>query len=459
MTYEGYTGDAEAWFAETERLKGSTVREAADPPPPESAYEGYSHDELYQMIHVDNDPGQLGDMAEAWTHLANIMAEFSDQLTETVNRSHTVWQGEAADAARTFTSSLAVWGEQTGAGAQLVAHQTLYHSSAAQASRDEMEEPLPSPKMIDSYHVGHLPEHQEAAVEQAHRQAVAAEQARQRAIAVMNNYDVQIQPTSRPSFPAPPQLGGGDDGTGGITGTGSTSPSGTPVALPGIGGGVGSGVHTGSGGTGGSAPGNAGVTTPGGVGGTTPGGAGGPTPGGAGGSGPGGTSGPVTGALPPGRPPGTSGGPGSLTRSPGNDPGRPSGQRKADVRTPLGTGVKDSAGDRAGRGDVPGAGRGASGRDRVGGLGRGVGDGAGVRSAAGGAGQPGRAGMSGVPMSGGRAQRGEDDDEHKSKYTDGWDNDEVWFGDMPPTAPDVIGRTFEPRRPEPKARGRGEPTP
>lgn len=423
MTYAGYTGNPDEWFAEAERLRGSTELETAAVPEPESAYEGHTHEALYRMIHDDNDPGQLGDMADAWTHLANIMARFGDRLTETVNASHTAWQGDAADAARAFTAGLATWSEQTGAGAQLVAHQTLYHASAAQASRDEMPEPLPSPRVADAYQAGHTPEDQEAATTRALQQAEAAERARVRAVEVMNNYDVQIRPANRPSFPPPPSIGDRtDQDIKGLHSAAATSPSGTAVPPPTV---------SGSGG---------------GPGGTTPGGA---APGGSP------SGGPVTGQPPV---PGVPGGPGSSGPLPGGGRVLPPVRGGTQAASAAGADTGAGGGGRGGVG-APGAGRGGpggvAGGDRNGLLGRGGLDGAaGVRGEAG-AGQAGRGGLTGVPGAAGRRQDGDEDKEHESKYLDHWDNGEVWFNDMPMTSPEVIGQRFEPKQaPKPPARRR-----
>ncbi|MGH3972560.1 MAG: PPE domain-containing protein [Pseudonocardiaceae bacterium] len=164
-------------------------------------------------------------------------------------------------------------------------------------------------------------------------------------------------------------------------------------------------------------------------------------------------------------------GPGNVAPGSGQWAGNPTpSQGMAHGAVPVGTGFGTStAGQGAGRsGQVPGAlfGRGANGASGAGGAGRAGGSGAGGTgfgpkpsvgavqfsprpdisthpaaegvSGARGAAAPMRGAGYGEPLVGAAGQRGEEDREHRSKYLVHDDSNAI-VGDLPPTAPPVIG--------------------
>ncbi len=132
-----------AWWEERKKLSdGADFRD--DAPVPDTAYEGYDHARLKQMLTEGLSVSQVSDVSEAWSKLANAMARFGERLRVETTKAEAVWQGDAADAAKAYTGAMARWSEETGQYAQLVSHQVSMQGDAASTARDRMPTPSPS---------------------------------------------------------------------------------------------------------------------------------------------------------------------------------------------------------------------------------------------------------------------------------------------------------------------------
>ncbi|SDP80339.1 hypothetical protein SAMN04487905_109134 [Actinopolyspora xinjiangensis] len=436
--------------------QGAGLREA--PAGPAVDYEGVPHERLYRMVTQGVEPGTVGELETIWLELGNGLVEFNEEIAQAIDRSDG-WQGEAGDAARRFAAEVGRWAGEVGTNAQLAARNVVMQSDAAATAKNSMPEvvhfdPREAAERLNS--VTDPAAYAEQA--QAMRDKYAEQQEAQREAArVVRNYDEALDETaaSSPRFPRPPLFGSGggaaaETGTAGPTGGMGTEDDGDRSG--GRGGGSDSDGHRrdseeedprpdgsdseddrprpgrrhrhdtswpdpswpdgedaeDSGGKTGSPDdstrGEDGRRTPsehGNVPASTGSTGYGPEPSAAGGTSPGAVSAPRGGGVP-----GSGGGSGEFLGgvSGGTGGGRGSGG--------YGTG---------------GYGRGSAGYD-PGGHGRGFG-GQGNPAGHGAAAAPGRGGSGG----------GDEDGEHERKYEAGEDPYDIFLGDMPPTAPPVIG--------------------
>ncbi|WP_406692421.1 PPE domain-containing protein [Saccharopolyspora sp. ID03-671] len=101
-----------------------------------------SHEELYDAVHIDNDPGRAGQLADEWTKLGREMAEAADRMSEKLRATEAGWQGEAADAARSAIQKLADWSRDAGESAGALAERMSEQGRIMEKAKAEMPEPV-----------------------------------------------------------------------------------------------------------------------------------------------------------------------------------------------------------------------------------------------------------------------------------------------------------------------------
>lgn len=411
-------------------------------PASDSDYRGYDHAVL--KSYVESIRGEdITVYADTYHDLHNLFQRLSDELRQAVGKSKAGWEGEAADGAHNYFTSLSDWSEGNSQNARMASEIIAAESEAAVRARNAMPDPVPFDLEREMDNLG---SNGLSLIEDFLRIQQKQEESRSKhdeAVQVMTQYDFDLQEAGnkQPVFAEPPKFegasgSGGTNASGVITiGDPSTSASGFSGGVTGSSGGSvnvpSGGPGTGpSGGSGGSftpvAPGvstgagpRPGTTRPSGLqpnglrpsfpGGRNnnrstfgPGGGGGfgPMPMGLGGGfGPGG--GPGGGGYGGGRMSAGGFGPGGGAAGPGAGPG-----------AGAATGAKPMGGPVAGPGGAaPGAAAAARG-----------------------------AGMAGGPMGAGGAKgKGDEDSEHqRPTYLVEADPDEV-FGTSQRTAPPVIG--------------------
>lgn len=113
------------------------------PGPPLTAmnYQAMSHQDLYNAVHVNMDPGGIGDASHAWTKLGELLGTMSQQMSEASNSSASGWTGAAADNARALHSAAAQWSANASNGAQLAATNLAAQSAAAQTAQTSVPPP------------------------------------------------------------------------------------------------------------------------------------------------------------------------------------------------------------------------------------------------------------------------------------------------------------------------------
>ncbi|WP_199430815.1 hypothetical protein [Qaidamihabitans albus] len=444
-----------------QELSSSGIERQEGLNPSNADYQGHDHASLTRYVTEDLEPAQVTEASDAYHKLHLAFEEFSKELSSAVSRSRNEWEGDAANSAHGYFSSLTTWADGNSQNAQLASEVMFQQAEAGSTVKNRMPEEIPFNWETEMKKWGSNPLDIVDNINNTMETHRASQEAHAQAASVMTQYDNDLYTAAskQPVFAEPPKFGEGD-GRAGIVG----GPMPGPAAPAGNGGTDASG-YVGGGVPGGSVPGGGGSgSIPGGVG-SVPGG-GGSVPGGGGSGG----VAPVPTPLPAGR--GT--GSGSL---PGDSGTRPSGYRPPTTGVPRGSspggqgpmgmgampmggmaaaggagggsggdysskmgrgmggfGPGGSAG--AGGAGTPGAGTGsgAAKPGGVGGVGPGAAGGAGAAAAAGRGGMG--AGMGGAGRGG--AQGGGDEEHQRPTYLVEGDPDEV-FGTDQRTAPPVIG--------------------
>lgn len=390
-----------------------------DAPAPGQNYPASSHEDLYNMVHENMNPGDLDDRGRVANKLGNWLADVSNAANDAVNSSEVQWQGSGAAQAHGFFQNTATYTADTANAAQLSSNRYSQQAAAADYAQKNMPEPTgfnqqaEVDKATKQYQAGDLIGGAQTMNGVAAKQQ-QADAAHQQAVQVLQGLDGTYHETAstQPTYSPPPQLGSSDGTTAsGFHGTSSTSFTGTPT----IGGSGGTGTGGtggfsgvgGTGGTSGSFPGTTppGATPPstfvapgttsgtgntGGFGGGNTGFRGAPTPSAFPRMGPDGL------AIPPGGAPGAGGAGGDITRG----------------KSGVGRAGSGFAGSRVSGGGATGGPKETAGEGgKTGAKGSGERLERGATAAAAAKGKAGGAGAAGA----GAGKKKEDDKEHKSK--------------------------------------------
>jgi len=406
-------------------------------------YKGQPHDALKSYVNTNMDPAQVGELSTAYHQMSTIFNNFATTLGSAVSKSQGEWEGEAADSARNYFSSLQKWADGNAQNSTLASEVVYQQSTAASNAKNSMPDPIPfswtdEAKSWATSAPWDIVDNVQASIDKQKQSQEAHDQAAQ----VLTNYDQGLYSAAskQPVFAEPPKFDGGtatapSQAAGNIGGVGS----GVPSATGGVGGTGGSagGYSGGAGGNSGSVSGSlAGLT-----GTTTPL-----------------TSGAKTGATSPygsTRAQGYQAPTNFGTSSPNSNSNNTSafgGMPMAPMGGGFGPGGSDEYTSKVGRGagaggfgpggSAAGSGSGAAGAGaqtgaRAGGAGAAESAAAAGRGGTGGTGRAGAGGMGGMGH-GGKGQGGEDDEHQRPTWLIEPDPDEV-FGTAERTAPPVIG--------------------
>ena len=102
----------------------------------------YSHQELYDAIHQDNNPGEVGTLAGQWVGLAGEITDHAQRMTEKIKATQATWQGSAGTAARGAMDKLATWSHTTAQTASDLGQQVSDQSQIVEKARAAMPEPV-----------------------------------------------------------------------------------------------------------------------------------------------------------------------------------------------------------------------------------------------------------------------------------------------------------------------------
>ncbi|MEV0680741.1 hypothetical protein AB0I60_29920 [Actinosynnema sp. NPDC050436] len=123
---------------------GEGVPTRSAPPDPGAYYPGIPHQELYESVHTEVDPGRVGEMGSAWTTLGNALTGFTESIAKAIADSEEDWVGTSGDGARQALADLGNRAGRTGVSAQLAGTLFAQQSRALSDARNSVPPP-PSP--------------------------------------------------------------------------------------------------------------------------------------------------------------------------------------------------------------------------------------------------------------------------------------------------------------------------
>jgi hypothetical protein len=167
-----------------------------------------SHRELYDAVHIANEPGRVGELAQEWRRLGQEMGESAQLMAERLRATEAGWQGEAATAARAAIQQLADWNRIAGETASDLGARIADQGRIMEVAKTTMPEPVESdlgPSLARTYASNDLQGFAQAAGDARvpHEQAKGAHQ---QAIAVATRMETESRTVdgNTPRFTPPP---------------------------------------------------------------------------------------------------------------------------------------------------------------------------------------------------------------------------------------------------------------
>ncbi|MCP2164029.1 WXG100-like domain-containing protein [Goodfellowiella coeruleoviolacea] len=178
-----------------------------------------SHRDLYNAVHMNNDPGQIGQLASEWTSIGTEMADATRVMSEKLAATESGWQGEAAEAARDAIRQLIDWNGSAGQTAEAMGRAVNDQGLIVAAARMTMPEPVEfdvNATLAMGFASGGLAGFA-AAVQDVRAKSEQARSAHEQAVAVMSTmeFNSRAVDSGMPRFTPPPNpvadgaMGGG----------------------------------------------------------------------------------------------------------------------------------------------------------------------------------------------------------------------------------------------------------
>lgn len=106
-------------------------------------WQGYTHQELYDMLHTGPGGSAAGTAADRWSGLSSSLADIQQDISAGVTASGAAWTGGAADAARDALGPLGDWARQASNAAEVMRVSTELQGSLLGRARADMPAPVP----------------------------------------------------------------------------------------------------------------------------------------------------------------------------------------------------------------------------------------------------------------------------------------------------------------------------
>lgn len=127
------------------QLKQQGVETRHVPAGPGAHYQGFSHQQLYDMVNNQVDPGTVGAAGDTWTKLGQKFAGFTEKVVGALGSSEINWTGKAGDGARGALAKIANSAGETGTAAQLAGTLAAQQSRALSTAKASVPPPPAEP--------------------------------------------------------------------------------------------------------------------------------------------------------------------------------------------------------------------------------------------------------------------------------------------------------------------------
>jgi PPE family len=111
----------------------------------DNRWQGYSHQELYDMLHSGPGSTAAGAAANRWSSMAGALSDIQQDIATGVSGSGATWVGAAADSARGALGPLGDWAQQASAAADMMRISTELQGDLLGKARADMPVPVPDP--------------------------------------------------------------------------------------------------------------------------------------------------------------------------------------------------------------------------------------------------------------------------------------------------------------------------
>jgi hypothetical protein len=109
-------------------------------------WQGYSHQELYDMLHAGPGSAAAGSVADRWSGMAGALADIQQEIAAGVSASGATWDGSAADTARGAIGPLGEWAQQASTAADVMRISTELQGDLLAKARADMPVPVAVPQ-------------------------------------------------------------------------------------------------------------------------------------------------------------------------------------------------------------------------------------------------------------------------------------------------------------------------
>lgn len=109
-------------------------------------WQGYSHEQLYDMIHSGPGSGAAGAVADTWSGMSGALSDIQQDINQGVTASGATWVGAAADSARGALGPLGEWAQQASTAADVMRVSVELQGDLLGKARADMPVPVAVPQ-------------------------------------------------------------------------------------------------------------------------------------------------------------------------------------------------------------------------------------------------------------------------------------------------------------------------
>lgn len=109
-------------------------------------WQGYSHQQLYDMLHSGPGPASAGVAADRWSSMAVALSDIQQDISSGVAASGAAWVGSAADSAHGALNPLGQWAEQASSAADVMRISAELQGDLLSKARADMPAPIAIPQ-------------------------------------------------------------------------------------------------------------------------------------------------------------------------------------------------------------------------------------------------------------------------------------------------------------------------